>query len=1808
MNLRHRVFRHKTCVLYFPVLLFLLLCGLSSTDLLAAPSTALAEPPVASLSKAEVSARGRQESILTITKFGRYALTVKSDQGTGLQLIDRMAGPGEIAGTAGEKDGRLDLFLEKGKYKIVTYGHERASGSAHLEVHPFVDKNDPRPPALVDLKLTEAALKDFEQISYWLEIKERRRVTLEASGRSLADLRLWLNGKWLLDAAPAISTAQPKTGQPLRVCRLTIELEPGLYLLSAYGGTPLPWADDSGVSPFYLRAGIPELGSVTRRRFVVSPFGTDRFLVPGSSTYFRIELPEAREASLQVGRFNPADPFNNTGPKQGISKNSVPPVADLLVSGNKDTKHIVTITGEAGAAYIFQHFESNYQYSFRGTGEYWISSVHSGHPQDSIDATAILTSGYDTYRTRPLLDQTIELDRTNAYARRANLLGTLTLFIKINAQGPYQIISQGADCRFVIEPFFTSRPQNYARPGSQPSGYAWELDAGYYVLTVEPVKKGIMDLVIRPVSGKKDPGKDVAPGAVRAAVRFPRVSLDRDTWYTLYMNLQPDVRTGLVLRPLPLDIRDPLPVTQKPGELVSVPIQVAEDGTLRAEAEDGSLMDLSLDNGPWQGTCVVGSGRHTVSIRSTSKDTINYALLIEPRSIDSQTPLPALSDTALASLPDLPVLTDNTPRFFDLERDSSSLFILRADKPDLYRVETTGLLATAGGLRSRTNPAFVQESENGPGRNFSLQQYLREGDYLIAVSSQGESKGHLGLTMMHTGLLQGGLITSRAPARMSLPAGKSAAYHFIIAKRGEYRLRSIGLGKTVKCRLEDEDGWPIAVPNIDADIRRTFEKGQYRLIILPQPTDARIVTVIDPIARARRFEGHGPHSLPLAVPFEHTWLEPKAGQKRRPDQWKFDLPATAEVSIELTGEMQADLLKMNPDKTTSRVAFIPPARGWTGSLQTGTYRIDAVSMRVNNRAPYRVAVRPVPLVDGMSRDISVPSIVPVSVGRDGLVEIASFGSVDVKARLMTDDGAFVAANDDRPDDWNFQIATNLKAGVYRLLVEPVGIEQGTCAVSVRVPKEEERSALVLPANKKIKLSESVRLFHLSLPAKGELLLLSAKAPENVGMAVEVADQGGWKSIGSSSGRNARLEIPLREPGAQQLNGRYRLRLWSLDRRDTVAELNANMVSPPVFSEGDLKKGIVLSTAAAAAIRIERKGLLQTAEEARHLRWSIGPLHPCEEAPDNFLAISGGYVWVAGESGRNQAAGTLARAERVELGSGEGKAIQIRMPDREKVICDLAAPTGGPVVFIASSRIGRPGVELIEQGKDGLVNIDTIAMGEHGSLGLSLNPKKPAARLWAASPSQEPFETRLTQISFNTPERISSRDNAADGLTGSIEGVKAQVYDLPKGQKRVRLSLEEGLAAVLVKNDRIVSTHWAEGNPFTETLESDAERLLLLHTRSAEDRFAIELIPLSSALSTLPLEIGRSYERFMLNSGRLRLSIAPGKATQDSNRTLHVRASGKEPVFIDQAGTVSAGKNILITEQGGTLIVEHGPGAVLSWLDRPGEEAADLWASRDKSDGALITPPASIPLEGKLRAFRINANKPVMLHVRSATPLTTYLDRGDKTPEVEVYSTGVVLDAYLPKGTAELRLRAFSGESMSGRVDITGSAVIPTDEGLGPEILLPPGGARLFSFKVERESTIGAGVKADSDSIDMEILNNSGQVMGKGPAQMLQVKPGIYLMKLQAPDSRVPVRARPALVGLRTPTVGPPADEIRKYLFPDQETPLTYTSRRGAGVSHGSRSRRAALPVYERQEEEAGTEEGTSEGAEPANEPETGESE
>ena len=514
-----------------------------------------AETPPAALSVDTVPAAGKQSALLTISRFGRYAITATSTQGTTLQLVDRMAGPGEPDGELGVRDGRLDVFLERGQYKLITRGHTAASGTARLQARAFTERNRPQAPQLVELKPIEGELRDLEQVSYWLQITERESVALEAAGRDLADLRLWRDGEWLVDATPVREYLQPRTGQPMFAYRIAATLDPGLYLVTAYGGPAQPWAEGGDAHPFHLRYGIPAIGEPVRERHVVGPFGIDRYRISATANYYRIEVAEATPLAARVGVFDHADPFGEAGEALlEITKKTVPPVAETLVAARENGERFITVRGTPGQAYMLQGFLRSDVYQFRATGDHWISTVHSGHAQDAVDATAILVDWPKGQRVEPMRTEVVELDAKTGWARRANLLATLTVFFKVKEAGAYTVASKGTTARFRLEPFMVNRPAKYQPPPFRDAGSRWDLDAGLYVLTIEPVRKGILDVALKPaglVDAALDAvgmGRDTAAAPVQAAGRFGAVPLVVDHAYTVYVNTQPGVASGLVLR------------------------------------------------------------------------------------------------------------------------------------------------------------------------------------------------------------------------------------------------------------------------------------------------------------------------------------------------------------------------------------------------------------------------------------------------------------------------------------------------------------------------------------------------------------------------------------------------------------------------------------------------------------------------------------------------------------------------------------------------------------------------------------------------------------------------------------------------------------------------------------------------------------------------------------------------------------------------------------------------------------------------------------------------------------------------------------------------------------------------------------------------------------------------------------------------------------------------------------------------------------------------------------------------------------
>jgi hypothetical protein len=2096
----------------------------------------------ARLSRAEVPAAGRQEAFLTVDRFGRYSLRAASRQGSAVRVVDRMAGELGAAGEAGHENGRLDLFLDRGEYKVVVESHEHGEGTAKLAIVPFVDAHGaageppaasaaagaaPGPaagaraagrrrpadaaggaagtgatgtPQLVERKLVQDDLDDLRQVSWWLRLAARREVRLLAAGRNLSDLRLWRDGSWLEDVEPSCTAIQPVTGRPLLRCEIAAMLPAGMYLLTAYGGMALPWSEDAAEHPLYLRWGYPLLADAGRRRYQVSPFGEDHFQLPDNVNYVRIELPQAVPVQLTAGWRQPGQLLSLL-PGEGaanseVRKNSVPPVAEARVPAKpaaseagaapgghyppgragaaraaepsiggeeegegergaesgaaaapgggraaaagttgttsdaeaaqeaapgaampEETSEAdvappaaaggaeptpgeresaseaaanapapiqpaqeeepaateaggepmastpagpesaaaaaaaaespetpeapesgegpggsqgagaggagaantakpgprlwVAVRGTPGQVYILQHFEQRSSYTFHEKGRYWLSTVHSGDPRDSVDATAILTSrpedsGEDS---RPRLERSaaVPLDGQHAWARRFNLLEGLELFLEVREKGAYEVVSAGGG-RFRIEPFVTSRPAKYKAPAFAPGGSRWELDPGLYVLTAVPLRRGgIVTMGVRPAGKFGDLLREAATAAapaggggagagggerdtVRASARLAPADLDPSRRYTLYVNRQPGVEAGVVLRPWPVDLGQPLPVTQRPDEPLAIDFTVAAAGTLRADTEDGQLLEAAVDGGPWQTATAVEPGNHQVQIRNpadaATARTISYSLWVEPRELAAAVPLPPLPAAALAALPRFPVLRPGSPRFVDLARGGSATFLVQADQPALYQLQTTGVLSTGAALRTRTVVSLAAGSANGVGRNALVRQYLRQGDFQATVTAEGLSQGHLGVELRTTPLVDGGELRPGAPARITLGAGQGVVYRFTIAQQGDYQLLAMGLGFVYACRLEDAAGWPIAPPNLAADFSRGLAPGSYRLVLLPQPAGGRAVTLLTRRRQKLSFEGHGPHPLPLDAAVEHLWREPEQPEaggdeqraERPPDLWRFELPAAATTTISLDAEMEGTLARLDAidaKGVSGELGRVPPGRQLSLALAAGRYQLAAVCSRRNNLVRYRVQVTTRELVDGEEPLATAPVTLPVSVGGAGLVEISSYSASDVRARLYAADGRLVADEDDRPDDWNFLISEHLPAGLYRLEIEPVGRRNAKLRVAMRTAAEIEERPLALPYSGDVEPGDAVHLLPLSLPRQANLLLAAARSQENLGLGLEVREGSAWRLVGSRTGREPRLEIPLAGGGAAA--GSYRVRLWSLERRGNPVRLAAAAVTVPRLREGQLAGGTALPRVAglepplgplaAAVVELSHPGLLRLQPGAGGSRgggvtssttWRGGSvagqaLAPLPEVGAVTLAglrESGGRVWLVAEAPQGA---PRVRGEKVALAAGMAHAVAFHLPAPAAVAsCDLDRPrrlAGGPVLAMVTALAGQPAVQVAEaaevaaetaaasSGASGATGAAgpaaTLAIGPRSAVSVALAPRQPAARIWNGGPAPEgaSLEVRLAQLSYAAPRR----ESAAWGVTGgSISGLEARQFELPAGAKKLRLSLGAALVAVLSDGDAGASTHWQGGLPFEEELDGSATRLTLLHTREGADPFSFELLPRTAGEGELALLSGAPFIRSFDRAGTLRLRLpnaaagaapggsaaaaryrvwsgAPGVDAVDtakppeaaataaaSGETGQPEAGAVRATLLDGAGGVRQGADIA-GAPGGFLLIQHGPGVVAAWtagLLEPGGEtaAAAGWQAPLAAPAREVTPPATVPLAGRFAHLTVASREPAVLHVRAAIPALTLLARsiaagaaasaGPASPagaatSVEtaaIHPAGVRLDAYLPPGRAELGFGALGDGELAGFAELTTTPVIPAGEGQGPEILLPAGDTRYFSFHVANRRPVGWGAAAGAERVTCRLLSADGRTVLPGPAgavlpgatggvlpgatggvrsaatpadmlQMAELEAGDYLLALTSPPDAAPLRVRPVLVGLDLPGTGPPPEVIRRYL-------------------------------------------------------------
>lgn len=1740
-----------------PLLVALLLTILPAATAPAAP--ALIEPP-------RLPAAGRWTADLTIAEPGRYAIAASSGSGTALQLIDRLAGPGEPAGVAGERDGRLDLLLDRGSYRLVTLGPERAAGEVRLETRQFLEANPPAPPLLIEGRPLSTSLQDFEQRTWRLQIDKPRRVILEAAGRNLADLRLFKDGGWLMAAAPTVETVEPEAGRSLRSCRLVARLEPGRYLLTAFGGPEQPWPAGGKEHPLHLRFGLPTLGDAGRTRYRISPFGADHYVVPGSVNFLQLELPEATAASLSEAPLAAeGDPFGGARSEAEITKQHREPVATLEPQPQPEPR-LITVRAAAGQPYVLQHFELRERYSFQRSGRYWLGSVHSGHPQDAADATAIVTSsGAAAQRSlEPFLAQVVEIDGSHGWARRCNLLETLTVFFHAREAGDYEVLLRGGAARARFEPFLVTRPQNYREPELKAGGTTWKLEPGWHVLTIVPDEPGIIEAAVRPV-GKLDaiwdllaPDRPLRGEPVRPAVSFPAVDLEWNTTYTVHLNTRPGVRSGLVLRELPIDLVRPLPLALRPGEEIAVAARVAETGTIRAESESGESLEVRTGEGPWLKALETRAATLEVRVRNAGAATVLAALRFDASRLHENAPSPAPPQGQPAAPPQFPAIAGDGVRFLDLERGGTATFSIRAAEPAFHTIESTGLLATSGTLRSRYLPALARSTGGGSGRNFLVGSYLREGEYQLTVAAQGASRGHLGVRLRRAALRNGGTLRAGSPSRVTVGAAEGVAHEFEIAEAGVYRLTAAAAGRTLPCRLEDADGWPIETPGTPAQFERRFERGRYRLLLLPEAVGSRRVTLLERVPDPVRFAGHGPHPLALEATVGHTWTEPVADAERTPDRWEFELSAPATLRVTLTGEMQGEIRRRADTPDAEPLARIQPGRDWSGRLPAGAYTLAAVCSRRNNHAPYEVTIRADELVPGTSRAVTAPAALPVSIGSAGLYEFTTSGSADVQARLTDANGATIAEQQDRPDDWNVQLAARLAPGAYRLELAPTAAASAATRVALRAVAERQELPFALPGSREVRPGDDVAVIPLTIPAGLPLLVVRAAADETVGLGLEYGAGDRWTTLRSELGRAHAFEVPLvvdpaAHPTAQPAAG-YRLRLWSLDRRGSAVRLSATATAPPRVAERDLARGARVAVAAGsnppvalAEIALERPGLLRL-DAASPWRAS-GDVHRTLAAAD-ATSSRGTSIWVATDLAPGAREATLKGA-RVSLTADEPVSVDLPA-DGTAVACDIEPRGPGPLMVTASAADGRPAVAIVSRGQargGGVAATATAALGENAATALLVADGPATALLWRADPAQPAARATLRLFEF---AKLSEEQLPTGTAMGTLDFAGARRFTLPRGDKRLRLVLGRGLSAALVRGGQTESARDAGAGLLEETVDTAAEALMIVNAGAAAAPWSIEMLPLgpgerSAAITPAAPRIGT-----FAAAGTARIAIAPDAG---GTAPLRLRAVGAEgvPAFLGNDGRIVAGDAIVVGS-GGELLLPHGRGLAAVWVERAGENVSGLWGAAPPPREQPIGAAGILPLTGPSAGLAAKVDLPSVLHLSAADPLVVVIRRPAGPLEDFVHLPGAPLDVYLAPGTTALWLRTAAGGELRGSAEVLLSPVTPIGEGPGPEVLLAPGAARYFSFNIERKGPLGIGVRAAPDTVSCRLLDAAGRTIGEGIVQMPNLAPGSYLLAVRAPADGGPVSVRPALAGLVPPGSDPPADIVRRYLGLSRDEP------------------------------------------------------
>jgi hypothetical protein len=1650
--------------------------------------------------------------LLTIPAPGRYAIAARSPSGVALQLVDMIAGPGEAAGAAGLRDGRLDLLLDKGVYKLRLFGAKGASGKARLTADAFQELQPSRE-TLVEGRKYAAELGDLAQRTYALDVGPSGRVSIEALGRALRDLRLWRASGELVDIAPQKSTIEAEPGRPSTRLSLTGVVEPGRYLVTAYGGEPLIWAEGGDAQPFRLRLDPPAPLAAGVAEGVIGPFGSARFEAPAGYDTFRLELPRPTAARIAARR-GESPPASAT-----IGKASREPVASVSLASNEKDAAIVEIFGYEGQPYTLRALRQSDRVSIHGSGPHLVSIDVAGEGADEVPATALLARSADN---KVIAADLPRIGAGGAWRRAFNLRGPTSLLFEATASGPIAIRTQGPRARVSIEPALGSAAPR--ADGREPAQY--DLQAGFYLLSLEPVDgaAGVLDVTIGA------PGRTPEPAAAspaRSVISFGELRLDGKSPHFILVNKAPGLVTGPRAVALPADLeKAPLPLWRQAGQEIAIPVRAPRAGKIVAVDAKGANLPIAFADERIENETRFATLRIEASAQPQA---LGVYFVADPPATDEEAAQQPERVKPSATL------TAARPLFFDLARDERREFKFEVAKGGLYRVETLGRLQTSLALGTNLTPRIGEAEANGPGRNGLVTAYLRAGSYRVSVAAR-ESAGHLGLAATPSSLVTTAAIAGEGSARALLAGGRGAIVPIEIPEDGLYRLDLQGLGRKWRARLEDAEGWPLTTPGPLTHLTRRFEKGSYRLVVLPEDVEARLVARLRPIVKQAPLEGHGPHPLPFDKAQKLQWREPPVKTaERAPDVWTFSLSGEADVEIDISEGMIAELFEKSGRESVGKFAA---GRKLASRLTAGDYVIEARSLAHDDRLDYDIRLGSKQLQPDAPRFVELPATLEFAIASDRVVDLTSFGVQELTGVLEDADGAAVERLEGRADDWNIALSRRLPAGSYRLRLgkldsKPHAAQEadesaeaseavedaddgqsaeesepaGPSGVEIRfaLPNAEPTPALSFSGVRTVSGSVAHE-FPLPPAPEGSLALVAAQSTRETALSIERRGADGrWRVIGYEHG----LAPVAAWPADKSDNGALRAVVWTVGGGDAPITIAARALTKSARALGEVAleaapiEGLATKLCA-GLVSVPSASLVELNASQATLAAGSAPGRLLAAARSGPLAPQSDRLWLLSREDCGQRL-------RVSPFAFSGAEVGLTLGAGERAVLPNAAPLAGKArLWRARSTFGQPGVDA---GRG-------FAVAPGAALALA---GKDAPRVWNAAGSG-PLRLVVQQIDVD----VAAPVRAGALFAGVIPPRTALPVTIGAAGGALTLDLPSGVAAFSAPDEARKLAAFGDAEPISRRIDDAPRTIWLVNATATPAPARLAAAPGKGE----PLTSEAASKRFYGAAGQFAQAIHGEKGDR-------LIVAGGEATFVGDSGLVARGRSIEIDGRG-EAVVDHKPGLVALWLERGGKTP---WATPAPKP---VAAPQRSALEGAAQAFSFETSAPVVVDARSSAPaIVAFTQNGERV--IETFPSGVELHRYVAPGKATIEIFSPHDGPLAGTLDIASTPVVLAKDGVNDAIALSAGSSALFTFEVKKTSEIGLGLRAEPDLAELRLLDADGRLLGEGVEQTARLAPGRYFVEARAPIDAPLSVVRLAVLGLAPPPAGPPPEVVAEFL-------------------------------------------------------------